>query len=98
MCILGRYLCDYLYILLPTVKSSPLQAKGKIGQSCIMMARALLVHWLSSPVSFGGHPSSVVLMRFASSCVKNQGGLYYCLADERDGNIPFGVMGRVVSV
>ncbi|TKS89751.1 Poly(ADP-ribose) glycohydrolase [Collichthys lucidus] len=72
------------------------EAKGKIGQSCIMMARALLVHWLSSPVSFGGHPSSVVLMRFASSCVKNQGGLYYCLADERDGNIPFGVMGRVV--
>lgn len=62
-----------------------------------MMARALLVHWLTSPASFGGHPSSVVLLRSASSCVENQGGLYYCLAHDGDGNIPFGEIGRAVN-
>lgn len=39
-------------------------------------------------VLFGGHSSSVVLMCSASSCTKNQGGLYDCLALEGDGNIP----------
>ena len=62
-----------------------------------MLARGLLVQWLSSPALFGGHPSSVVLIRSASSCVENQGGLYYCLAHERDRNIPFGEMGHVVT-
>lgn len=53
---------------------------------------------MCSPASFGGHPSSVVLMHSASSCVEKQGGLYYCLAHEGDGNIPFGEMGHVTRV
>lgn len=88
------YLWDF-YLQLSTALSFSLQAKGEIGLSYIMMARALLLHWLSSPDWFGGHPSSVVLTGSASSCVRKQGGRYYCLAHERERNIPFGGTGMV---
>lgn len=63
-----------------------------------MMARALVVHWLFSPASVRGHPSSVVSMRFASSCVENQGGCMTVRLMKQNGNIPFsfGETGSVV--
>lgn len=94
----------YLFFIRSLANSFSSQAKDEIGLSCIMMARALLVHWLLLRVvsvfsCLVLRPSIIfcVLMRSASSCVENQGGLYYCLAHEGDGNLLFGEMGHVVT-